>query len=269
VFRFFVFRLWCFALGVSPFSAFAFNVKFAAAASSGGGHPMDDLPKPRWERRKEARPAELLAAALALFVERGFAGTRLDDVAARAGVSKGTLYLYFENKEDLFKAVVRENIVRRVSEARAALADHRGSTADLLGSMLRSWWHTTGESPASGIVKLIVAESGNFPELTRFYADEVIHPVHQLASDVIRRGIERGEFRPVAVETFVRVMIAPLVMLTLWQHSFGPCSAIPTDVPLYLQTHLQMVMAALAPEVAAPGAASCGVKRRLRRIVGC
>ena len=71
--------------------------------------------RPRWERRKEARPAELLAAALELFVEKGYAGTRLDDVAQRAGVSKGTLYLYFENKEDLFKAVVRESEIGRAS----------------------------------------------------------------------------------------------------------------------------------------------------------
>src|SRR5262245_33517236 len=93
-------------------------------------------PRPRWERRKEARPAELLSAALDLFVEKGYAGTRLDDVAARAGVSKGTLYLYFQNKEELFKAVVRENIVTALVETAQEMRDFDGPTAELLRNLI-------------------------------------------------------------------------------------------------------------------------------------
>ncbi|MFM2088080.1 MAG: hypothetical protein RLZZ237_2949, partial [Pseudomonadota bacterium] len=96
--------------------------------------------KPRWERRKDARPQELLAAALDLFVERGFASTRLEDVAKRAGVSKGTLYLYFENKQELFKAVVRDNIVHAIVEVEDSLATSESSSADLLRSILMQWW---------------------------------------------------------------------------------------------------------------------------------
>src|SRR3954466_4267347 len=96
--------------------------------------------KPRWERRKDARPQELLAAALDLFVERGFASTRLEDVAKRAGVSKGTLYLYFTNKEELFKAVVRENIIPSIGEAEDAMATFEGSTADLFRYFINGWW---------------------------------------------------------------------------------------------------------------------------------
>jgi AcrR family transcriptional regulator len=207
--------------------------------------------KPRWERRKEARPSELLAAALALFVEKGYAGTRLDDVAARAGVSKGTLYLYFANKEDLFKAVVRENIVRNIDEARALVRTYQGDSAELLAHLMREWWHRIGDTPASGIPKLVVGESGNFPEIARFYVDEVIDPVHRLLADVIERGARRGEFRKVDADTFVRVMTAPLVMLLLWRHSFGPCSQRPVDPQRYLAIHVDNTLRALRREPAA------------------
>jgi AcrR family transcriptional regulator len=203
--------------------------------------------KPRWERRKESRPAELIAAALELFVERGYAGTRLDDVAAHAGVSKGTLYLYFENKEDLFKAVVRESVVARLSETADELLRFEGPSAELLSSLITGWWRDYGGSKAGGLSKLIVAESGNFPEIAQFFLEEVIEPWHQLLAAAVRRGIERGEFRKVDVETFVRVMAAPLVMLSLWKRSFGPCSRQPIDADAFLATHAHMVLTALRP----------------------
>ena len=119
--------------------------------------------KPRWERRKDARPAELLASALELFVEKGYAGTRLDDVAHRAGVSKGTLYLYFENKEDLFKAVVRESVVERISETADQIDRFEGPSDALLERVVRRWWTEYVDKTAGGISKLIMAESSNFP----------------------------------------------------------------------------------------------------------
>jgi AcrR family transcriptional regulator len=210
------------------------------------------LARPRWARRKEARPAELLAAALDLFVERGFAGTRLDDVAARAGVSKGTLYLYFENKEELFKAVVRENIVARISAARDELSSYDGDTAELLRSLIRRWWYEFGATQAGGISKLMMAESGNFPDITRFFLKEVIEPWHRLVGAVIERGIRRGEFRPLDVPTFVQVVTAPMVMLSLWTRSFGPCSARPLDAESYVDTLLDMALASLQAKAAAP-----------------
>ncbi len=137
------------------------------------------IAKPRWERRKEARPAELVSAALELFVEKGYAGTRLDDVAGRAGVSKGTLYLYFENKEELFKAVVRENIVARISQSADEVLHFEGSSAELVRRLMATWWDEYGSSTAGGIGKLMMAESGNFPEIARFFLDEVIEPWHR------------------------------------------------------------------------------------------
>lgn len=221
--------------------------------------------RPRWERRKEARPSELLAAALALFVEKGYAGTRLDDVAARAGVSKGTLYLYFANKEELFKAVVRENIVRNIAEARELVRAYEGDAGELLAHLMLEWWRRIGDTPASGIPKLVVSESGNFPEIARFYVDEVIDPVHRLLADVIERGVRRGEFRKVDAETFVRVMTGPLVMLLLWRHSFGPCGNQPIDPQHYLAIHIDNTLRALRREPARARAARRVSPRKGRR----
>ena len=199
-------------------------------------------PRPRWERRKEARPAELLAAALDLFVEKGYAGTRLEDVAARAGVSKGTLYLYFENKEELFKAVVRENIVTQLAEAAQEAQHYDGPSETLLQNLITAWWKDFGGTQAGALTKLLMAESGNFPEIARFFLEEVIEPWHRLLGSVVERGIRKREFRPVDVPLFTRVMTAPLVMLSLWNRSFGVCSAQPVDaeafVAMLLDTHL-------------------------------
>jgi AcrR family transcriptional regulator len=210
--------------------------------------------RPRWERRKEARPAELLAAALELFVERGYAGTRLDDVATRAGVSKGTLYLYFENKEELFKAVVRESVVARISETAGQIERFEGPSAVLLEHIVRRWWTEYGDTTAGGISKLMMAESNNFPEIARFFLEEVIEPWHALLGSAIRRGIERGEFRRVDVEMTVHTLAASLVMLSLWKCSFGPCSQRPIDHAAYIDATLDTYLASLT--TAAPAASS-------------
>jgi AcrR family transcriptional regulator len=207
--------------------------------------PNSTVAPPRWERRKDARPAELIAAALHLFIEKGYAGTRLADVASRAGVSKGTLYLYFENKEELFKAVVRDNVVARISKSAEELLRFGGSSAELLSSLITRWWRDYGSSGAGGLGKLIMAESGNFPEIARFFLDEVIEPWHALLAGTLTRGVERGEFRAVNVPMFVRVITAPLVMLSLWTRSFGPCSGQPVDADAYIATHVDMVLVAL------------------------
>jgi AcrR family transcriptional regulator len=206
-----------------------------------------DTPKPRWERRKDARPAELLAAALELFVEKGYAGTRLDDVAAQAGVSKGTLYLYFANKEELFKAVVRESIVERISETADQVLRFEGASEELLTHLITRWWEDYGNSTTGGIGKLMMAESGNFPEIARFFLEEVIEPWHAVIAQAIQRGIARGEFRPVDVPTFVQVLTAPLVMLSLWKRSFGPCSQQTLDADAYIRTMLDTYLTALRP----------------------
>lgn len=175
------------------------------------------------ERRKEARPGELLAAALDLFVEKGFAATRAEEVAQRAGVSKGTLFLYFPSKDELFKAVVREHIAGTIKDAFGELQSFSGTSSELVLYLMIQWWERYGNTKASGISKLMMSEAGNFPELAEFYQNEVIIPGHRLIQMVIDRGIASGEFRQVDVEYAVFSVLAPIMFLIMWKHSLSGC----------------------------------------------
>jgi len=209
------------------------------------------------ERRKDARPGELLAAALELFVEKGFAATRAEEVAKLAGVSKGTLFLYFSSKEDLFKAVVRENISGRFSEWSAELETFEGNSADLLRYCMTAWWERVGSTKASGISKLMMSEAGNFPELAAFYQEEVVKPGNDLIRRVLQRGVDSGEFRQLNVEYGVYLLLAPMMFLALWRHSIGPCVAGngELDPIAYLNTHIDNLLLGLTVRTpAAPNA---------------
>lgn len=175
------------------------------------------------ERRKEARPGELLQAALDLFVDKGFAATRAEEVAARAGVSKGTLFLYFPSKEALFKAVVTENLSGRFTEWNQEFEVFEGSTSDMLRYCMRVWWERVGSTQASGLTKLMMSEGANFPELAEFYRQEVVRPGHALVRRILRRGIDSGEFAPVDVDHAIYAVIAPINFLMLWKHSTPVC----------------------------------------------
>ena len=175
------------------------------------------------ERRKEARPGELLDAALALFVEKGFAATRVEEVAARAGVSKGTLFLYFPSKEELVKAVVRETIAGRFGEWNDELDAFQGDSAGLLRYTMNAWWERIGMTAASGITKLVMSEAGTFPEIASFYQHEVIAPGRALLKRVLQLGIDRGDFRPMDLDSAVYSLIAPMIFLLMWKHSMAPC----------------------------------------------
>ena len=175
------------------------------------------------QRRKEARPQELLTAALDLFVERGFKATRSEDVASRAGVSKGTLYLYYPSKEDLLKAVVRENLGAVIREGIDLAGNFEGGTQELLALLMHTWWERIGNTPASGIFKVILTEMGNFPDFAAFYMDEVIAPGRALFTRVLQRGIDAGELRPVNLFETVHLLIFPMLMMCLHRHSLGPC----------------------------------------------
>jgi AcrR family transcriptional regulator len=209
--------------------------------------------KPRWERRKDARPHELLAAAIDLFVERGFAATRLEDVARRAGVSKGTLYLYYTNKEELFKAVVRESIVPFLGEAELSVAGFEGHSADLLRKVMLGWWHSIGQSKVSGISKLMTAEAGNFPELAKFYQEEVVTRGTRMISSMLERGVSRGEFRNINIPQLTQVLIAPMMMLTTWKHSaVAPCDCRELQPLAFIDAFLDMALHGLLPRSAQP-----------------
>lgn len=207
--------------------------------------------KSRWRRRKEARPSELTAAALELFVEKGFAATRLDEIAARAGVSKGTLYLYFDSKEALFKAVIREGMLPLLAEGEGLLASRPGPAGELFKSIVMRWWEMVGEGAIGGIPKLVVAEARNFPEVARFYAEEVIERGRRLLAAVLRRGVDSGEFRVFDPETMVHLVFSPLMMRAIWMHSLDFCEirGVPTDV--FLREYLELMLRGLRSDTPA------------------
>jgi AcrR family transcriptional regulator len=202
--------------------------------------------KPRWQRRKDARPEELVAAALELFGERGYAATKLEQVAERAGVTKGTIYLYFANKEALLKAVVRDSIVPALARGEETAAAHSGSAADLFRQLVRAWWEVIGGTSLSGVPKLMMAEATNFPELARFYHKEVVSRGHRLMGSVIERGIATGEFRAVDVPIAVRLVMAPLLHAANWRHSFALCLREGFDVDAYLESHIDIFLRGIA-----------------------
>lgn len=218
----------------------------------------------RWTRRKADRPAELLSAALDLFVEKGYAATRLDDVARRAGVSKGTLYLYYDSKESLFKAVIRGGLIPAIQRGEQAVADHQGPMAELLDKIVLGWWAEVGDSQLGGIPKLMFAEAKNFPDLARFYHDEVISRGYALVQRVLEDGIARGEFVPIDPMYGTRLVLAPLVFLLLWRHSFSACDRQAIDPVTYLRLHLTLVLDGLRARPADRPAAPAPAVRRPR-----
>lgn len=173
------------------------------------------------QRRKEARPAELAAAALELFVEKGYAATRLDDVAARAGVGKGTVYLYFESKEALFKAAIEAAMTPAVEAAEALVECGDLSAAERLREFVHGWWRMVASAPIGGLPKLLIAESGNFPEIARWHYETIIRRAMRALGRIIEGGIASGEFRPVPVEFATRIVFAPMFSIIVWTRAFG------------------------------------------------
>ncbi len=217
---------------------------------------LPDEPAAKRERRKQARPGELLDAALDLFVEKGFAATRSEEVAARAGVSKGTLFLYFPSKEELFKAVVRENVSGRFAEWWGEFEAFQGSTPDMVRYCLQVWWDRLGATRASGITKLVISEARNFPELAAFYQQEVIRPGNELIRRILQRGIDRGEFKPMDLDYAIYSIIAPMVHLIMMKHSLAPCA--PQDYALDPHRYLQCMADILLTGIGKPASGSPG-----------
>lgn len=204
-------------------------------------------PTARWQRRKEARPPEILSAALAVFAERGYAATRLDDVARRAGVTKGTLYLYFPNKEELFKAVIRGTLVPALTRITDADDASPVSIDDLIADFER-----LADSPIGVIPKLVLGEATNFPEITRFYLDEVVARGLKAIRAMLQRGIDAGTFRAVDPEYSAYCVVAPLLLGLLWKHSLGAVANDPLDIAVLCRTHRDLLLNGLRPRPVAP-----------------
>lgn len=177
---------------------------------------------PRWQRRPEDRPDEILDAATTLFGEQGFARTRLEDVAKQAGVSKGTLYLYFDSKESLFRAMVRRKVVTVVEEAERRYAAHTGTARAALTDLVRDWWKIAGTQESACMHRLVTSEIGNFPELGRFYFEEVIARYRRLLDTIIAGGVASGEFRQVRNDYASRGLPSLVVHAINSQRIFAP-----------------------------------------------
>ncbi len=203
----------------------------------------------RWRRRKEARPPEILRAALACFAERGFAATKLDDVAARAGVTKGTLYLYFPNKEEIFKAVVRTELIPLIDKVEKKIAAKNLSAGETLKLLVTFWTQRMINSRFAPLPKLIISEGANFPELARFYVEEVVARAFVLIGGILRRGIETGEFRTdLEVENTIYCIVSPVLFSMLYKHSLEPHTSRKLSTESLFETHINLILRGLAKD---------------------
>jgi AcrR family transcriptional regulator len=205
------------------------------------------------QRRAPAkRPQEILEAALALFVEKGFAATRLDDVAERAGLSKAAIYLYFKDKEALLEGVIRQTISANVGTMEGLARAHQGKVADLIPAILDFMAGRVEDTPMPSIAKLVIAESRAYPEIGRFYLKEVIGRGIPLFEGLIARGVAQGEFRAVDPALTVRSLVGPMLLGIVWKTVFEPLGGEPLDVRALARHHADLMLRALAPQPAGP-----------------
>ena len=198
-------------------------------------------PTVRWRRRKDARPTEILEAALAVFAERGFASTRMDEIAQRAGVTKGTIYVYFENKEHLFISMVRELTKATLDTVHGMFERHEGSTASLLRELFGYiYQHIVEDRRRREVARMLIAEAGRFPALADRYYEEIHRRCLDMLERVIKRGIDRGEIRRSAVVDCPQVIIAPIALVDLWIMMYDDRQ--PLDLKRYFEAHVELVL---------------------------
>lgn len=195
--------------------------------------------KSRRHRRKDERPHEILKAALAIFTEHGYAGARLDDVAERAGIAKGTIYLYFSSKEELFAEVVRQAILPHF-ETIEALAQKEGSAEEILRLQLQTIYDKLVSTEVRYIPRLIIGEGTRFPELAEFYHREIICRCHSTLHAVIKRGVSTGEFRQSALTWQPQAILSPALSAAIWLLLFDRFA--PLDLDAYFRTHVDLLM---------------------------
>lgn len=207
---------------------------------------------PKFRRRKADRPAEIVQAALAVFAEKGFASAKLDDIAARAGVSKGALYLYFATKEELFHAVVEQAIAPNMRQIRAMIAAHPGPFPELLWMFAERIGTLLADHHLGGVVKMVIGEARNFPELARVWHDELVsHALGGLA-EAVTAAQTRGEVRTGDPRTYALQIVSPLIVGVIWRETFAPVGATPFDLPALARQHIETLVGGLLTEGARP-----------------
>jgi AcrR family transcriptional regulator len=207
-----------------------------------------DAGAPKFRRRKADRPDEIVNAALAVFAEKGFAAAKLDDIARRAGVSKGAVYLYFETKEDVFRAVVERAISPNVGLIQAMAASHPGPLADLLQGVTGHIAGLVEATPLGGVLKMVVGEARNFPELARVWHDELVSQALGAMTVAITNAQARGEVKPGDPRAYALQVIAPLLVGVLWRETFVPIGAQPFDLPALMRQHLDTLLRGMLTE---------------------
>jgi AcrR family transcriptional regulator len=205
------------------------------------------LGQPKWRRRSEARPGEIVRAALDVFAEKGFAAARLDDIARQAGVSKGALYLYFETKEDLFRAVVRKAMIPNLDRIEAFASQADAPFADIVRRVFGRIVLVMTTTRLGAVVKMVIGESRNFPELARVWHDEVIDRALGAVTAAVVRAQARGEVRAGDPRLHAFSLVGPLVMGVIWREVFEPVGAPSPDLGALVMQHAETVLAGLAP----------------------
>jgi AcrR family transcriptional regulator len=192
-------------------------------------------------RRKAERPQEILEAAFAEFSRNGYATTTLDRIAERAGVTKGTIYVYFENKEHLFISMVQEFSKPAHEAVQEMYETHEGSTADLLRAQFSFiYQHLVEDKRRREVVRMLIAEASRFPKLADRYFDEILRPCLDRLKEAIQRGIDRGEFRKSPIVDSPQVVMAPIALVDLWLMMFDDRQ--PLDLKAYFDAHLDVVL---------------------------
>jgi len=210
-------------------------------------HPVNtaaDVPR---IRRPDDRAREIIQAALELFVTRGFSATKLDDVARAAGVSKGLPYVYFKSKEELFKAVIEAAIGDPLVRANDFIESYDGHAEDLLRELV-VMFRRFAENPSGGVIKLILAEASNFPDVARFFCENFDVRGRELFAKILRRGIERGEFRPLPdVDATAIIVAQPLAMHSIWMRTLAPFDESAPSGDQFYAAYLDLILQGLRP----------------------
>jgi AcrR family transcriptional regulator len=192
-------------------------------------------------RRKAERPQEILEAAFVEFSRNGYASTALDQIAERAGVTKGTIYVYFENKEHLFISMVREITKTTLDTVHEMFETHEGATAELLRAQFSFMYqHIVEDKRRREVVRMLIAEAPRFPELADRYHQEILRPCLDMLRQAIQRGMDRGEIRKSAIVNVPQVVIAPIALVDLWMMMFDDRQ--PLDLKAYFNAHLDLVL---------------------------
>ncbi len=215
-------------------------MRSATFASPAG---MPHRPHGNQPRRSE-RYRDILEAAFEEFSSRGYEATRLDDVAHRAGIAKGTVYLYFKNKETLFRAVLRSQITHVLSDFEEFARSSSASPEEMVRELLsRHYSELVQNSKARSIVRLLVAESRKFPQLSDIYYKDMIEPGLRTIRLIVDKGVSSGDFSRTAMAEFPQLLLAPGVLAVLWTILFSERR--PLDLERYKEAHVQLVLRAL------------------------